>query len=338
MATRAAFAAPPRPQRGFTLIELMVGLTLGLVVITALLLLFANASSRGQDLARTSIQIENGRYVAEMLREDLRLAGFFGETSVAGATYSQPDPCSTTPTGWNGTPTSFGLPTPVQGYGPTDVLACLDNRKAGTDAIAIRRVSVEPPVAAASVAAGNTQHYVQYSFCVTDVASPRLIFGTDRAAFTLRNRACTGLNSLRAYVSRIYYISDCNRCGVGGDTLPTLKRVELVAGQLTTTALAEGVETLRLEYGFDVDGDGSPDTYLARPGATGASALWSNVVALKAHYITRSLDRDPGAALIGAQQFQLGASAVATAADGYSRKAYSSAIRLINPSASREVQ
>ena len=32
-----------------------------------------------------------------------------------------------------------------------------------------------------------------------------------------------------------------------------------------------------------------------------------------------------------------GPEAVATAADGYARKAYSSAIRLINPSASREV-
>jgi len=336
MTTRAAFAIRPRLQRGFTLIELMVGLTLGLVVITALLLLFANASSRGQDLARTSIQIENGRYVAEMLREDLRLAGFFGETSVNGASYSLIDPCSTTPSGWLGSP--LGLPTPVQGYGPGDVLACLDNRKAGTDAIAIRRVGVTA-VDPATLAVGNAQHYVQYSFCVTDVASPRLVFGTDRTAFTLRNRACSGVNVVRPYVSRIYYISDCNQCGVGGDTLPTLKRVELVAGQLTTTALAEGIEMLRLEYGFDTNADGSPDTYLTRPTATGESALWSNVVSLKAHYITRSLERDPAAALIGAQQFQLGATeVVSTAADGFARKAYSSAIRLINPSASREVQ
>jgi type IV pilus assembly protein PilW len=218
MSTRA-FAAPPRPQRGFTLIELMVGLTLGLVVITALLLLFANASSRGQDLARTSIQIENGRYVAELLREDLRLAGFFGETSIAGATYSQPDPCSTAPTGWNGT--VLGLPTPIQGYGPTDVLACLANRKAGTDAIAIRRLDVQT-VNPGALAAGNAQHYVQYSFCMTDMTSPRLVFGTDPAVFTLRNRACNAVNTIRAYVSRIYYIADCNRCGVGGDTLPTL--------------------------------------------------------------------------------------------------------------------
>ena len=44
-------------QRGLTLIELMVGLALGLVVTAALLLLFANASSNGQNLARSSLQI-----------------------------------------------------------------------------------------------------------------------------------------------------------------------------------------------------------------------------------------------------------------------------------------
>src|SRR5678816_1065669 len=89
-----------RRQRGVTLVELMVGLTLGLVVSASMLMLFANASAHGQDVARAGMQIENGRYVSEMLREDVRLAGFYGETSVAGALYTQPDPCSVAPTGW----------------------------------------------------------------------------------------------------------------------------------------------------------------------------------------------------------------------------------------------
>jgi type IV pilus assembly protein PilW len=180
---------------------------------------------------------------------------------------------------------------------------------------------------------------VQYSYCVADVASPRLLFGTDRTVFTLRNRACTGVNSVRTYVSRIYYVADCNRCGVGGDATPTLKRVDLVGNQLITTPLAEGIDALRLEYGFDVDGDGAPDTYLTALGALGPTAAWSNVVALKAHFITRSLERALGDNLATAQEFQLGGiGLVATAYDGYTRKAYSSAIRLVNPSAVREAQ
>ena len=325
----------PRRQRGLTLVELMVGLTLGLVVTAAMLVLFANASAHGQDVARAGVQIENGRYVSELLREDLRLAGFYGETSVAGALYTQPDPCSVAPAGWGGTPLT--LPSSVQGYRPADVLPCLDHRKAGTDAVAVRRLGITA-IDPATIVPGNTQYYAQYSFCVQDVATPRLIFSNDRAALTLRNRACTGVNVARPYVSRIYYISDCNDCAAG-DGVPTLKRVDLVGNQLTTTALAEGIDALRVEYGFDVDGDGSPDTYLTTLGALGPTAAWSNVVSLKVHFITRSLDKALGSNLATAQEFDLGGTEViATVADGYTRRAYSSAIRLINPSAAREAQ
>lgn len=325
-----------RRGRGVTLVELLVAMALGLIVTVAMLLLFANASAHGQDIARTGVQIETGRYVSELLREDLRLAGFFGETSVAGAAYSQPDPCSTAPVGWGGAP--LLLPAPIQGHAAADVVPCLDNRRPGTDALTVRRVGVDA-IDPAGLAAGNTQYHVQYSYCLGDVASPRLVFATDRAAFTLRNRACTALNQVRPYVSRTYYIADCNRCGVGGDSIPTLKRVELAGNQLVTMALAEGVETLRFEYGFDLDNDGSPDRYQAGLGVAGPSAEWPNVMALKAHFVSRSLDKATGANLATGQQFQLGTTpVVATVADGYSRKAYSSAIRLINPSAFREVQ
>jgi type IV pilus assembly protein PilW len=328
--------SPHRRQRGVTLVELMVGLTLGLIISAALLLLFANASARGQDLSRAGSQIENGRYITEMFREDLRLAGFFGEISQGGATYSQPNPCDVAPSGWSGAP--FTLPSPVQGYSATDALACLANRKAGTDAIAIRRVDVvstDP----STLPGGNSQYYVQYSYCAGALLAPRLVFGTDRSIFTLQNRACTGVNVVRAYISRIYYVADCNVCTPSSDGVPTLKRVDLVGGTLTTTALADGVDMLRFEYGFDVDGDGSPDAYLTQIGLAGPTSLWSNVVAVKAHIVTRSLDKATGANLATAQEFQLGGTPVLdVAADGYTRRAYSSAIRLVNPSSVREVQ
>jgi type IV pilus assembly protein PilW len=325
-----------RAQRGMTLIELMVGLTLGMIVVSSLLLVLAHASTRGQDLQRASMQIENGRYVAELFREDLRMAGFYGETSVAGALYTQPDPCLTTPVGWSGLP--FTLPVAVQGYGAADVLPCLANRHAGTDAVVIRHVSVTA-TDPTTIAGGNNQFYVQYSYCVGDASAPRLVFDTTSSAFTLKNRACTGVNIVRAYMSRIYYVADCNNCGAGGDTTPTLKRVDLVGNALVTTPLAEGIETLRFEYGFDTDGDGAPDVYQTTLGATGPTSAWSNVVSLKAHFITRSLDKVIADNIASAQTFQLGGiGTVTTPNDGYTRKAYSSAVRLINPSGARESQ
>lgn len=328
--------APRRRQLGLTLIELMVGLTLGLIISAALLLLLANASTNGQNLARSGMQIENGRYVTELLREDLRMAGFFGETSVGGAVYEDPDPCSTAPTGWQGLP--YTLPSPVRGYLPSDALTCVTDRKPDTDAIAVRRLGIDT-VDVATVASGNTQYYVQYSFCVDDVSTPRLLFGTDPAGLTLRNRACTGVNRVRPYVSRIYYVASCNRCGADADGIPTLKRVDLVGKQLVTTALAEGIETLRFEYGFDTDNNGSADAYLDTLAPTGPAASWANVMAVKAHFVTRSLDKTVGAQLATSQQFQLGGTQVVnTVADGYTRRAYSSAIRLVNPSGARELQ
>ena len=135
-------------------------------------------------------------------------------------------------------------------------------------------------------------------------------------------------------------MADCNDCAGAGDGVPTLKRVDLVGiAARPETALAEGIDTLRLEYGFDIDGDGSPDTYRTTLGALGPTSAWSNVVSLKLHFVTRALDKAVGSNLATAQEFDLGGTEViATAADGYTRRAYSTAIRLINPSSVREAQ
>ena len=335
---RSVSTSRAHAQHGLTLVELMVGLALGLVVTAALLVLFANASAHGQDVARTAMMVENGRYVGELLREDLRVAGFYGETTVRGAAYDDPDPCNTAAAGsFVGVP--FTLPAPVHGYGAGDVLGCLPNRRAGTDALALRRLGIAT-IDPTTIAGGNTQRYVQYSFCIDDVASPHLVFDTSRSAFTLRNRACAAPNVARAYVARAYFVADCNNCGAGGDSMPTLKRVDLVGNQLVVTPLAEGIDSLRFEYGFDVDNDGSPDVWLTAPGVAGPTSQWENVMALKVHYIVRSLEKTPGSAATAASQvFVLGGTApITTPADGYVRKAYSQVVRLENPSGAREVQ
>lgn len=327
-------------RRGVTLIELMVGVGLGMVVTAALLLLFADVSRNAQQVARVSAQIEGGRYTAELLRDDLQLAGFYGETSYDGAVFTTPDPCSTdaSAAGFAGAP--FGLPTPVRGYSAVEALACLTSRfrLAGTDALAVRRLAIET-VDPTALPVGNTQYHVQYSFCSSVLAPVSLVFAKSAADFSLLNRACAGANLARAYVSRIYFVASCNRCGVAGDAVPTLKRLDLVGNQLVETALVEGIESFRLEYGFDTDGNGSADTYLTAATATGPTSLWENVVALKLHYIVRSVNATPNSPTATAQAFDLGgAGTVNRAADGFNRRAYSTTIRLINTSGAREAQ
>jgi type IV pilus assembly protein PilW len=329
-------------QRGLTLIELMVGLTLGLLVTAALLTVFANASNTGRNLERASQQIETGRYVAELMSEDLRLAGFYGEVQFTGTAYSQPDPCSSDPNpagalNWVADPLT--LPTPVRGYREADAVGCLTHRRPGTDAVAMRRVSVEI-TAPASLPGTNTQNYVQYSYCQTDPAMTRLVFGTASSGFVLHNRNCTAANGVRAYVSRLYFVDSCNQCGTGGDTIPTLKRMELIGNQVVETPLAEGVEMMRIEYGFDTNNDGAPDTYLLTTDAAVAGATWENVVSIKLHYVTRSIEKASGTGLATAQSFTLGGAGTyeIPTADGYTRRVYTTVVRLANPSGQREVQ
>ena len=74
---------PRRRQFGLSLIELMVSVTLGLLILSGVLVVFVNTSAARNEVERTSRQIENGRYASELLTEDLRLAGFYGELNVA---------------------------------------------------------------------------------------------------------------------------------------------------------------------------------------------------------------------------------------------------------------
>ena len=49
-------------QRGFTLVELMVAMTLSLLVLVVMITLFANTSAARSEIDKSSRQIENGRF------------------------------------------------------------------------------------------------------------------------------------------------------------------------------------------------------------------------------------------------------------------------------------
>lgn len=86
-------------QSGFSLIELMIASTIGLILLSGLALLFVNTSESNRELQKTSQQIENGRFAIDILSTNLRLAGFYGHlssfSSIAAPATVPPDPCET---------------------------------------------------------------------------------------------------------------------------------------------------------------------------------------------------------------------------------------------------
>ena len=61
--------------RGFTLIELMIGLTLGLFVVGGVIAMFMTSSTTAMNQQRLSQVLENGRYGVQVLADELRKTG-----------------------------------------------------------------------------------------------------------------------------------------------------------------------------------------------------------------------------------------------------------------------
>jgi type IV pilus assembly protein PilW len=349
MTRRAPLARPGhspsrRRMAGLSLIELMISITLGMMILSGVAFVFVNASSSRNEVERTSRQIENGRYAVEVIADDLRLAGFYGELKVSavgtptevpfGPTHDQ---CSLDPTKWNN-----WIKLHVQGFdngadfNKTTTVACaLADLKAGTDILLIRRARTCVAGSTGCDAAVDLKPYVQVSLCASEVATHKLgIRGTE--TFNLKTKACTTATAgLREYLVRIYYISTNNGSGV---SVPTLKRMELglSGGALTwvATPLVEGIEELNIEYGVDTNGDGSPDSYVAVPAATVAE--WTKVVAVQFYILARNLDKSPDYTLSKTYNLGLGKTPV-TVADGYRRHVYSTLVRLNNPAGRLDV-
>ena len=128
-----------RRSAGFSLVELMISITLGLIVLAGLVTVFANTSRAREEVQRSSEQIDNGRYAVGFMSEDLQVAGFYGELNVASLMVpaALPDLCSADPATW-----ISAIPLHVEGFDegagrPACVPASL---KAGTDILAGRRV------------------------------------------------------------------------------------------------------------------------------------------------------------------------------------------------------
>lgn len=321
-------------QQGLSLVELMVASVIALAISAALAGIFAGNSRARTELDRSSRQIENGRYALELIADELRVAGFYGEVPMAGVALASASPCAVDAAqlGWQVSP--LRVPAPVQSIAANQAEACLADRLAGTPAIAIRRLGTDTIPVGAVVAAND---YVQTSRCNDDPAGATLVLGNAAAGFTLRNLACTAPTPVRRIVQRTYYIASCSNCGDAADAIPSLKRIELVGGELVENTLAEGIEAIGIDLGFDLDGDGAPDVW--RTGVDGVAGSpandWGNVMAVRLHVLSRTTE--PTAGHVDSRAYELGlAGAVGPFGDAFKRRVYTTVIRLNNPAGRRE--
>lgn len=340
--------------RGMSLVELLVAITIGMLIVAAMSLLFANSSRSRSETERASRNIENGRYAMDMLRGELQMAGYFAEfdpremQTPPVLTAAVPDPCATSVTALNA---AVGLH--VQGYDNvgSSTLSCLNDVKVGTDVVVVRRAAscVLGSSGCAALASGAPAFQASSCGNATELGNSDVTahyrLNTDTSALTLTKRDCTTVAATRRYLVRIYYIANNDRTG---DGIPTLKYAELGAGGFSASSLVQGVENLQLEYGLDTDGNGDADIYTTDPGlylacSTGSSpscvGRWASVVSVKAFVLSRSVDQSPGYVdgntYVLGRKFNGDPNAFGSLAAGYKRKVFQEVIRLQNPAGRR---
>lgn len=334
--------------RGFTLVELMVAMALGLLLLAALIALVISTTTSRSELDKTSRQIENGRYALQVLTDDIKSAGFVGSTGVQSWNRVAPVPCASAVSDLAYDASGAGqLPLAVQLLDTSAPPSCLDHYKSGTEALLITRASSQ----IATTKAG-AETYVQVSACASDPAP--FAVDTGGGSFPLLQKDCATAAPLRKVIQRIYYISTCNDCNT--DSIPTLKVAEYVNGAMQTAALADGIENLQFDMGIDMDNDGAPDCYVSNPDAPLSAQIdvavcpkpaggydWTkrdtnrqNVVTVRVNLLARNTE--PSAGWKDDRTYNLGlATTVEPSNDAYKRHAYSGLARIINVSALREL-
>lgn len=294
---------PPSLRRsaGFSLIELMTAITIGLLILAGLASVFVNSSNANRELKNSAEQIENGRFAIELLTQDIRHAGFYGElATLPAAPATAPDPCVAPTAGAVNDTTNTALALPVQQISaasvPTNCASLLSaaNLKSGSDIIVVRRADTAIVNSASGGTITGGQIYLQSSpdGAEIQVGTAGTITALQTAAgtaSTLQRRdfttAATGTPpqfpiiaaAIRKYRTHIYFVAPCSVPAGGGSVctgssddqgrpIPTLKRLELGAGgTFSIVPLVEGIEAIRIEYGIDA----SPNVVDPGTGLTG---------------------------------------------------------------------
>ncbi|MGH8442173.1 MAG: PilW family protein [Nevskiaceae bacterium] len=318
-----------RRERGFTIIEFMIAMTLSLLVLAALTAAFVASSRSRAEIEKANEQIENGRFALQILTDDLEMAGFMShfdidlamsaDTNKIVAPGSKPNPCAASLANLRA-----ALPMHIQGYDNLAALGselddCLADFKAGTDIVAIRRTATcVGGTANCAPAPGGGAPFFQAALCETQLgsldANNYYKLETTVGNLNRTGRNCATTADRRQYLVHIYFVANND---LAGDGIPTLKRAELVAAtgtpasDFTIASLAHGVEDLQLDYGVDTSGDGapdvftsSPDTYDAPGGTSGPYGAcsdhnaecvsnWRNVVAMRINLLARNTSETP---------------------------------------------
>lgn len=303
-----------RKQAGFSLVELMVALIIGLIVVGGLVsVLMASRQAFTLQQANNFNQ-ENIRFAAARLSWSLRMADFWGGTKPDKITAL----ADTSGIGGDGDCNgalvmSVGpgaMQNGVFGYdGGEDfpIKDCVDpaNYVRGSDVVLVRYADVagyDPDKGP------DTPDFTGDASTVPNTTSVFLVAGLGQQAALFRKGAAVPAAPLSVtsgryvypYQFEMYYLRPCadldadGKCSAtsdGGTPSPSLVRMRMdETGKLVSEVVVDGIEQLSFEYSSRIDNGTNP------PGQTAfgpaATANWQAVTQVRATFVARAASRD----------------------------------------------
>lgn len=311
-------------QFGMSLIELMVAMVISLFLSAGIFTMFSMSSSNVTTTSQFNQLQENGRIALAIMERDISQLGFMGDITgtdfVVGSNTQilagiVPNDC--VGDGANNATLPQALPSHFRrlwGYeeGASGVVPfdCLTGVRDATDVLQIKRF----------IGPSTTTPTDTSRFYVGTTANQAIFFTGAQTAPILTN------GRFWEYQHRIYFIRN-------DGNIPVLRRRTLTVdnGMANEDQLVEGIENIRMLYGFDNDGDSSPDSYM--PASEVTTMMWDNqlfqrLVAVKLFVLVRSIqDRS----YTNETKYQLGDKTILAPKDNFRRKVMSTTIMLENP-------
>lgn len=304
--------------RGYSLIELMVALTIGLIILAAVSALFVGSKKGYTTQDRLARLQENARFAMQFLIKDLRLAGYYGCVNGLGNVNN-----------WVNGPASFAYnaSNPVEGFDggtgtgtgtwfPSNVATAPADRFGNSDMVMVRmadpglavNLSTDMPRTSANLDVTSTEGFNEGDIIIlTDCASADIMQVTaepsggmlqhapgsahvpGNSRQQLSKKYSTTGSQIMSFVSRQYYI------GTGASGNPALFRITNSGG---AEELVDGIEDLQILYGMDTDstddGNGKMANVYRRAGDAGLQSAtdWSRVVSVRIGILARTLTQE----------------------------------------------
>lgn len=304
---------------GFTLVELMVAMTIGLVILAAVSTLFVSSKQTYTTQDRLARLQENARFAVQFIIKDLRMAGYFGCLDEITPDSMNSTLNNSTDFAYNGQLPLEGVDGATGSWYPSGFATLPSDIEPGTDAFVIRRgdddnsiyLDKEMPNTSAvlkvnSIAGLSVNDIIIISDCVSadimqitqlNSTDPHIVHNAGAAPPGTPGNSTQKLSKsyspstapdgtkVMKFLSRRYFIAT----GASGN--PALFRQDNAGAAVE---LVDGIENLQVLYGKDTDSDGLPNVYI-KAGAAGlqSSADWASVKSVRFGIIARTVnDKD----------------------------------------------